>query len=74
MLEVLKCFEKQLGQTLNHVIGKRRPGDLERLVTVSDKAEKVLGWKANKTLDDMCKSCIKFTVSLLETVKGVDVQ
>jgi len=26
-------------------MGARRPGDLERLVTTSKKAEKVLGWK-----------------------------
>ena len=65
MLEVVKCFEKQLNQSVDYVIGKRRFGDLERLVTVTDKAEKVLGWKAEKTLEDMCVSCIKFTVSLV---------
>jgi len=27
-------------------MGPRRPGDLERLVATSEKAQKMLGWKA----------------------------
>jgi UDP-glucose 4-epimerase len=46
-------------------MGPRRPGDLERLVATSEKAQKVLGWKAQKNLKDMCESCVKFTVLLL---------
>jgi UDP-glucose 4-epimerase len=47
-------------------MGARRPGDLERLVTASKKAEKILGWKPEKTLKEMCESCVKFTVLLTE--------
>ena len=47
-------------------MGDRRPGDLERLVTTSVKAEKLLGWKTQKSLKDMCESCVKFTTLLVE--------
>lgn len=49
---------------MTYVLGPRREGDLERLVTASMKAEQVLGWKAQKTLKEMCESCIKFTTTL----------
>ena len=50
-------------------MGDRRPGDLERLVTASEKAEKMLQWKPQKTLKDMCESCLKFTVLLMEITR-----
>jgi UDP-glucose 4-epimerase len=64
VLEVLHTFSELLGEDIKHNFGKRREGDLERLVTASEKAEKVLGWKAQKSLREMCDSCIKFTVTL----------
>jgi len=39
-----------LSQKITYKFGPRRPGDLERLVAVSEKAEKILGWKAKKKL------------------------
>lgn len=64
VLEVIQQFSELLGRDIRHSFGPRREGDLERLVTASEKAEKVLGWKTSKTLRDMCESCIKFTVTL----------
>ena len=69
VIEVIKCFEKLLGKSIEHVMGKRRPGDLERLVAVSSKAEEMLQWKAERSLEDMCSSCIKFTVLLAESIQ-----
>lgn len=65
VLEVLTTFERLLGYRLNYEIGERRPGDLERLVTASKKAELLLGWKTKKTLSEMCESCISFTKKLI---------
>lgn len=65
VLEVLTTFERLLGYRLNYEIGARRPGDLERLVTASKKAELLLGWKTKKTLSEMCESCISFTKKLI---------
>jgi UDP-glucose 4-epimerase len=61
VLQVIKQFEEILMRNLNYKLGNRRPGDLERLVTTSVKAEQILGWKTKKTLKDMCESCVKFT-------------
>lgn len=66
MLEVINQFSTLLKRDLKYKIGKRREGDLERLVTASSKAEQILGWKAELTLKDMCESCVKFTIRLRE--------
>ena len=54
VLQVIKMFEEILQTKLNYRVGDRRPGDLERLVTASIKAETLLGWKTQKSLRDMC--------------------
>jgi UDP-glucose 4-epimerase len=64
VLEVLKQFSELLGEDIRFSFGERRKGDLERLVAASQKAEQLLGWKAEKSLREMCESCIKFTVTL----------
>ena len=38
-----------------YVIGERRPGDLPESYANADEAEKLLGWHAEKTLEDMCR-------------------
>ena len=45
---------------------------MERLVAVSSKAEEILQWKAERSLEDMCSSCIKFTVLLTESLKDTE--
>lgn len=47
--EMIGAAEKATGQKIPVIIGKRRPGDPARLVASSEKAEKVLGWKAKYT-------------------------
>ena len=69
VIQVIKMFEEILQQKINYTVGDRRPGDLERLVTASMKAETILGWKTEKTLRDMCESCIKFTILLFEITR-----
>jgi UDP-glucose 4-epimerase len=66
VLQVIKQFEEILNQKINYKLGNRRPGDLERLVTTSEKAEKILGWKTENSLKQMCESCVKFTIRLVE--------
>jgi len=52
VLEVIKTFENVTGVKLNYVIGKRREGDIESLYASCDKAKKILGWQADKSLAD----------------------
>ena len=53
--EIVETFEKVNSLKVNHVYGGRRQGDLPECFANADKALKVLGWKTEKTLDDMCR-------------------
>ncbi|WP_159794399.1 UDP-glucose 4-epimerase GalE [Puerhibacterium puerhi] len=54
VLSLLRAFERAVGRELPYEIGPRRPGDLA--VTYADpaRAHAELGWRATRTIDDMC--------------------
>ena len=56
VLEAIKSFEKVSGKKLNYKIVDRRPGDITSAYADTTKANKVLGWKAESTLDEAMKS------------------
>ena len=60
MLDVIHAFEKACGHKIPYVIAPRRPGDIAACYACADKAEKELGWKATRNLDDMCASLWKW--------------
>jgi UDP-glucose 4-epimerase len=60
VLEVIKAFEKACGKKLPFVITNRRPGDIASCYADPGKAEKELGWKAERGLDEMCASLWNF--------------
>ena len=51
VLEVVKTFEKVANQNLNYQIGPRRSGDVEKVYADVSKAENVLMWKAELSLE-----------------------
>ncbi|MCD4696887.1 MAG: UDP-glucose 4-epimerase GalE [Bacteroidales bacterium] len=53
VLDVIKSFEKVSGEKLNYKIVDRRSGDVEKVWADTKFANDELGWKAEKTLDDM---------------------
>jgi len=53
VLDVIKSFEKVTGLKLNYKIGPRREGDVISIYSDTKKANEVLGWKANRSLDEM---------------------
>jgi len=55
VLDVVKNFEKATGQHIPYVIVGRRPSDVAECYADPSKAERELGWKAEKTLEDMCR-------------------
>lgn len=55
VLEVIDAFAKASGQPIKRVMCERRPGDVASCYTDPAKAELILGWKAIRTLDDMCR-------------------
>lgn len=58
--EVIDSFEKTTGENLNYSIAPRRGGDVEQIFASTDKANKVLGWEAEKSLDEMTLSAWKW--------------
>ena len=56
MLEVVAAFERVNNLKLNYKIGDARPGDIAESYADCSKAERELGWKATRTLDDMVAS------------------
>jgi UDP-glucose 4-epimerase len=53
--EFIKCFEETNNVKINHEFVSPRPGDISVAYAKVDKIEKELGWKAKKTLQDICK-------------------
>ena len=56
VLEVIESFERVSGQKLNYTIVGRRPGDVVTAYADTSKANNVLGWKAQSTLDQAMRS------------------
>ena len=60
VLEVINAFEKVSGQKLPYKIVDRREGDITSAYANTDKANNVLGWKANSTLEEAMASAWKW--------------
>jgi len=65
-LEVVEGFEKATGVKLNWTYAPRREGDIEKVWGNVDKANKVLGWKADTPLDDVLRTAWKWQLKLRE--------
>jgi UDP-glucose 4-epimerase len=63
-LEVVEGFEKATGVKLNWTYAPRREGDIEKVWGNVDKANKVLGWKADTPIEDVLASAWKWQVRL----------
>ena len=64
VMEMIRAFEKANNLSIPYEIAPRRPGDLPFSFAKTDKAEKLLGWKAEKTLEDMCRDAWNFEKSI----------
>ena len=60
VLEVIKSFEKVSGQKLPYKLVERREGDVISAFADTEKANSVLGWKAESTLDQAMDSAWKW--------------
>ena len=56
VLEMVKAFEHASGQAVPYKFGPRRDGDVARSLAAVDKAERLLGWKAQLDIDEMCRT------------------
>ena len=64
--EIVDAFEKSTGVKLNWTFAPRRPGDIEKVWANPEKANNVLGWKAETSLEDTLKSAWNWQVKLRE--------
>ncbi|MBR0089036.1 MAG: GDP-mannose 4,6-dehydratase, partial [Clostridia bacterium] len=55
VLDIVKTFMRVNDLKIPYDIKPRRAGDIAECYSNPEKANKVLGWKAEKTLDDMCR-------------------
>jgi UDP-glucose 4-epimerase len=60
VLEVIQAFEKVSGQKLPYKIVARREGDITSAYANTDKANTVLGWKAESSLEEAMASAWKW--------------
>ena len=60
VLEVIQAFENVSGQKLPYKIVDRREGDVTSAYANTDKANTVLGWKAESTLEEAMASAWKW--------------
>ncbi len=66
VLELINAFEAATGVKLNYQIVDRRPGDIEKVWGNVDKANKVLGWKADTPLEEVLATAWKWQCALRE--------
>lgn len=60
VFEMVQAFERVNGIKIPYVIAPRRPGDAAVSYANADKALKLFGWKAERTLEDMCRDTWKW--------------
>ncbi len=55
VLDVIHTFERVNGVTVPWIMADRRPGDLPSCTADPSLANQLLGWRAERTLEDMCR-------------------
>lgn len=60
VLEMINAFSKALGKEIPYVIDPRRPGDIPECYADPTKAYNLIGFKAEKTLDDMSRDALNW--------------
>lgn len=60
VLDMVHAFERVIGKKIPYKIMPRRPGDIDECYADPSLAEKVLGFKATKTIDDMVKDAMRW--------------
>lgn len=63
VLEMVNAFSKAFGKEIPYVIADRRPGDIAECYADPTLAYELLGFKAVKTLDDMCRDALRWQLN-----------
>lgn len=65
VLDIVNTFNKVNGNLVKYEIVERRSGDIDECYASSKKAEEELGFKASRTLEDMCRSSYLYELNNL---------
>lgn len=60
VLDMVNTFSRVNEVPVPYVIAPRRPGDIAVNYADPSKAKRLLGWEAEKTLEDMCRDAYRF--------------
>jgi len=60
VLDVVYAFENVNALSIPHKFAPRRAGDIAECYASTEKAERLLGWRAEKSLEDMCRDAWKW--------------
>lgn len=63
VLELVRTFEKTNNVDVPYVVAPRRMGDIAECYSDPNKAYEELGWKAEKSIDDMCKDSWRYFIN-----------
>ena len=63
VLDIVHAFERATGVRVPYRVVPRRPGDIAECWSDPSRAEAELGWKAVRTLEEMCRSSWNFEKS-----------
>lgn len=66
VLELIEGFERSTGVKVPYKIGPRRAGDIEQIWAIPDKANNVLGWKAEVPVEDTLRNAWAWQCRLAE--------
>ena len=64
VLDMVRAFEKASGRPVPYALVARRPGDVAACYADPAYAEKLLGWKATRGIDEMCRDAWRWQQSL----------
>lgn len=60
VLELVRAMEDAVGKSIPHTIGARRPGDAARSFCDPSLAAELLGWKAKRSISEMCEDTWRY--------------
>ncbi len=63
VLDMVKAFSKAMGKDIPYQIVDRRPGDIAECYADPSLAYELLGFKATKNLEDMCKDALRWQIN-----------
>jgi len=64
VMELINAFQKVSDGSLEYTIGEPRMGDIDKIWADATKAEKILGWKAELTLEDALRDAWNWQLEL----------